>query len=50
MAREVVMRRVVVDGGEQHARIVNSSHLNSSEMSFTPGFHSIFKSSTSDLK
>jgi hypothetical protein len=31
------------------ARIVNSSHLNSSQTSFTRGFYSVFKSSTSDL-
>jgi hypothetical protein len=32
------------------ACIVNSSRLNSSQTSGTPGFHNIFKSSTSGLK
>jgi hypothetical protein len=49
-AREVAMSRVVVDGGEQHGVHCELVTLVFIPNLGTPGFHNIFKSSTSGLK
>jgi hypothetical protein len=50
LAREIVMSWVVVDGGEQHAMHCELLTLVLIQTSGTPGFHNIFKSSTSGVK